>query len=67
MVKVTFRCKRSGNTVSFSNEADVATMRKDLGYDEVKESGNGLQIQEDKTTPEAVELPRKTRGRPRTK
>ena len=67
MVKVTFRCKRSGNTVSFSNETDVAIMRKDLGYDEVKESGNGLQIQEDKTAAEAVELPRKTRGRPRTK
>jgi len=33
---ITFRCKRSGNTVSFSNETDIAELRKHEGYEEVK-------------------------------
>ncbi len=32
----TFRCKRSGNTVSFSNENDIEQLRKHEGYEEVK-------------------------------
>ena len=40
MVSVTFRCKRSGNTVSFSNENDIAGLRAHEGYEEI---GNGLQ------------------------
>ena len=32
---VIFRCKRSGNTVNFSNENDIAGMRKHEGYEEV--------------------------------
>lgn len=31
----TFRCKRSGNTVSFTNENDIAGLRKHEGYEEV--------------------------------
>lgn len=31
----TFRCNRSGNTVSFSNENDIAGMRNHEGYKEV--------------------------------
>ena len=38
MNKVIFKCKRSGNTVSFSNENDVAGMRKHEGYTEVKDA-----------------------------
>lgn len=34
-MKVTFRCKRSGNTVSFINESDIQGMRKHEGYEEV--------------------------------
>ena len=34
-MKVTFKCKQSGNTVSFTNETDIATMRKEEGYIEV--------------------------------
>ncbi len=35
MNKVTFRCNRSGNTVSFTNENDIAGLRKHEGYTEV--------------------------------
>jgi len=35
MTKVTFQCKRSGNFVSFSNENDIAGMRKHEGYKEI--------------------------------
>lgn len=36
-MKVTFRCKRSGNTVSFTDEADIAGLRTHDGYEEVKD------------------------------
>ena len=36
-MKVTFRCKQSGNTVSFTDETDIASMRKEEGYVEVTE------------------------------
>lgn len=35
MNKVTFKCIRSGNTVSFSNADDIAGLRKHEGYIEV--------------------------------
>ncbi len=50
-----FTCKRSGNTIAFTREADIATMRKEPGYIEVKE-------QVEPALPE-VEIKRK--GRPR--
>jgi hypothetical protein len=34
---VTFRCKRSGNTVSFNLDHDIQGMRKHEGYEEVKD------------------------------
>ena len=37
---VTFKCLRSGNCVSFSNENDIAGLRKHEGYIEVKENEN---------------------------
>ena len=33
---VTFRCKQSGNTVSFSDAMDIETMRKEQHYEEIK-------------------------------
>lgn len=36
-MKVTFKCKASGNTVSFTNEDDIKHMREDAQYEEVKE------------------------------
>jgi hypothetical protein len=37
MQKVTFQCKRSGNFVSFTNENDIAGLRKHEGYNELVE------------------------------
>ena len=34
-MKVTFKCKQSGNTVSFTDETDIASMRKEEGYTEI--------------------------------
>ncbi len=34
-MRVVFRCKRSGNTVSFTHEDDIAGLRKHEGYEEV--------------------------------
>ncbi len=34
---IIFRCKRSGNTVSFSNPNDIEQLRKHEGYEEVKD------------------------------
>lgn len=36
-MKVIFRCKQSGNCVSFTNEADIESMRKEPHYEEVKD------------------------------
>jgi hypothetical protein len=38
--KVTFRDLRSGHLASYSNENDIAHMRKHAGYVELKESQN---------------------------
>jgi len=35
MTKVTFQCIRSGNRVSFTNENDIAGLRKHEGYKEI--------------------------------
>jgi hypothetical protein len=35
MTSVVFKCRRSGNCVRFSNENDIAGMRKHEGYEEV--------------------------------
>lgn len=34
-MKVAFRCKRSRNVISFSDENDIESMRKHEGYEEV--------------------------------
>ena len=47
MIKVTFQCKRSGNFVSFTNENDIAGLRKHEGYNEVSEHGNQEEIQQE--------------------
>jgi hypothetical protein len=59
---VKFRCKRSGNYVSFSNPEDIAGLRKHEGYEEVKDETQEKTVQE-------ADAPRqevlKKRGRPR--
>lgn len=41
---VTFRCLRSGNTVSFTDEGDIAGLRTHEGYEEIL---NEIEINED--------------------
>lgn len=45
-MSVEFRCKRSGNTVSFSREEDIASMRKEQGYEEVKDAVQEIKREE---------------------
>lgn len=65
-MKVTFRCKSSGNTCSFTNEHDIEHMRKESHYEEVKD---GLQIKEQEATaqPEQAIQEQKVKGRGRPK
>ena len=59
IMTVTFRCKRSGNCVSFTNENDIAGLRKHEGYEEVKDVPSFLQ-----PTVEPVAPVKKRMGRP---
>lgn len=52
---VTFRCKQSGNFVRFSDDEDIADMRKDTSYEEIKPESLEPKV--------AVET--KQRGRPK--
>lgn len=63
MNQVTFRCKRSGNTVSFVNQGDIEGLRKHEGYIEVvdAEATKTIQIESSKTPTQEV---LKRRGRP---
>lgn len=59
----TFKCKRSGNFVSFSNVNDVEGLRKHEGYEEVHaETIKTIEVQSPKTTTKEVLTLRK--GRP---
>jgi hypothetical protein len=71
-MQVVFRCKRSGNTVSFSLPADIDGLRKHEGYEEVKEIENGVQEIQRQEAPAQVTEPAvpviraaKAKGRPR--
>lgn len=57
-MKITFRCKQSGNCVSFTNEVDIEAMRKEPHYEEVKDA-----VQIEKTNQAAASEVKK-RGRP---
>lgn len=56
-MKVFFRCKRSGNTVGFTNEDDIAQLRKHESYEEVK---NQSAVPEEQPVQETAK-----RGRPK--
>lgn len=59
----TFKCKRSGNFVSFSNVNDVEGLRKHEGYEEVHaETIKAIETKSPKTTTKEVLTLRK--GRP---
>jgi hypothetical protein len=57
-MRVFFRCKRSGNTVSFTNESDIEQLRKHEGYEEIKQD-SAVPIEQPKTETKNL------RGRPR--
>lgn len=50
----TFKCKRSGNTVSFLNEDDIRQMRVHEGYDEVLDVPKPIVLDELLTIEEPV-------------
>ena len=43
---IQFRCKRSGNIISFTNEDDIEHMRKHEGYEEVKYETHEEKVEE---------------------
>jgi len=62
-MKVTFRCKQSGNTVSFSDPTDIKSMREETHYEEIKnevQETNANENADKKTSQEVL----KRRGRP---
>jgi len=64
---VTFRCKRSGNTVSFTNENDIAGLRIHESYEEVIETPSFLRSDYDDIKyehPEVIDAV-KPKGRPK--
>ena len=61
---ITFRCNRSGNTVSFVKEGDIEGLRKHEGYTEVKDAETTKTIEAEPQSPPTQEV-LKRRGRPR--
>lgn len=49
MVMAKFKCRLTGNVFEFTNEYDIADMRKHPQYDEVKEVPNAVQIKRETT------------------
>ena len=71
---VTFRCKQSGNTVSFSAQEDIESMRKEEHYEEIKDGYEETRKEEtvqdavkDADAPRQDVLTPKKRGRPARK
>lgn len=63
MTKVTFKCKRSGNLISFSNENDIAGLRKHEGYVEIVDVEASKAVQTEPTKATSKEVLSLKRGR----
>ena len=63
-MSVKFKCKRSGNEVTFSIDGDIEAMRKHEGYTEVidAQTPKAIEVEQNQATPEEVLTPK--RGRP---
>lgn len=62
----TFRCLASGNTVTFTQQHDIDSMRGHGGYVLVDEQGEAVPVQpESKELPMTAPVPVKRMGRPR--
>lgn len=62
-MKVTFRCKQSGNTVSFSDPTDIKSMREETHYEEIKDEAQETNANENANQEAGKEVLRK-RSRP---
>lgn len=62
MSSVTFKCKQTGNTVTFRDAHDIDGMRKHVEYDEVKEQEV---FPEEEQSLSQEEQPIKRMGRPK--
>lgn len=60
---VKFRCQVSGNVVSFDNQDDIDSMRKETGYQEIVSATEYPVVDADK--PALPDQTNKPRGRPR--
>lgn len=58
-----FRCKRSGNVLTFNNPSDIIHVRSCESYEEIKNETNANEAVKVEETPKAQVL--KQRGRPR--
>ena len=65
MNQVTFRCLRSGNTVSFTHENDIRGLRENEGYTEVKDAETTKAIQDQSKQASTEEVLKPRMGRPR--
>ena len=65
-IMATYRCLQSGNTVTFTLQHDIDTMRGHAGYVLVDEQGEKVQVQEaSKELPMTPAVTVKRMGRPR--
>lgn len=62
---VTFRCKRSGNTVSFDNPDDIAQLRVHESYEEVIENDVRQNANEEREAPQGKDAERKNADAPK--
>ena len=64
----TFRCKATGNTVTFTLQHDIDSMIGHDGYEEITEDGEVIEYEEVEDTSIPLTAPvglKKTRGRPK--
>jgi len=65
-IMATYRCLASGNTVTFTLQHDIDSMRGHGGYVRVDDQGEALPVQpESKELPMTAPVPVKRMGRPR--
>lgn len=59
-----FRCKRSGNVLTFNNPSDIIHVRSCESYEEIKDETNANEAVKVEETPKAQVLVPKKKGRP---
>ena len=61
----TFKCLQSGNTVTFTSQHDIDSMRGHSGYVRVDENGDAVKVElENKVLPMTAPMQVKRMGRP---